>query len=82
MNPLNWNGADHIALALTVCVGAALGIPLGYIVYVAEYASEAVSFGYWLFGPIQHEVFQWAIYGALIAACVCYVLRLAGSNRN
>jgi hypothetical protein len=82
MNPLNWNRADHIALALTACMGAAFGIPLGYIVYAAEYASDSVSFGYWLSSPIQHDVFQWAIYGALIAASVFYVLRLAGSNRN
>jgi hypothetical protein len=82
MNPLKWNRANHIALALTACIGAALGIPLGYIVYAAEYGSDSAGFGYWLYGPIQHDVFQWAIYGAVIAALVFYVLRLAGNNTN
>ena len=82
MNPLKWNRANYIGLALTACIGAALGIALGYIVYAVEYGSDFVSFGYWLYSPIQYDVFQWAIYGAVIAASVFYVLRLAGNNTN
>lgn len=47
-------------------IGAAGGVVVGYIVYaVAQDASGAVAFGYWLKSITRHSSPYWALVGCL-----------------